>query len=178
MCETTSSLLCTQSKWRRNLKTMPHSSTSLVKTLVSWESRGTGRTGKEYSLAKSWRNWTRYQVGKGVRTKSAFLCTCQLNKTAWTFMIAILFLGFAIPWGQTTPIHGWLPKSTTDPHHGFQICSNDALPFWAPKRLQKALSNERDVTKKNWSWFWSETVWISLWLLGLAIPWRQLSSHV
>ena len=36
--------------------------------------------------------------------------------------------------------------------------------------LQKALSNERDVTKKNWSWFWPETVWISLWFLGFATP--------
>ena len=76
------------------------------------------------------------------------------------------------------PIHRWLPKSTTDPQHGLKICSNDEFPFWAPKMLQKALSNERDVIKKNCSWFWPETVWISLWLLGLAIPWRQLSSYV
>ena len=75
-------------------------------------------------------------------------------------------------------IHRCLPKSTTDPQHGLKICSNDAFPFWAPKMLQKALSNERDVIKKNCSWFWPETVWISLWLLGLAIPWRQLSSYV
>ena len=46
-------------------------------------------------------------------------------------------------------IHMWLPKSTTDPQHGLKICSNDAFPFWTSKMLQKALSNERDVVKKN-----------------------------
>ena len=46
------------------------------------------------------------------------------------------------------PIDRWLPKSTTDPQHGLNICSNDEFLFWEPKMLQKALSNERDVIKK------------------------------
>jgi hypothetical protein len=86
--------------------------------------------------------------------------------------------GSSVAMFKNIPIHMWLPNSTTDPQRGLKICSNDAFPCWTSEMLQKALSNERDVVKKNGSWFWSETVWISLWPLGFAIPWRQLSSHV
>ena len=49
---------------------------------------------------------------------------------------------------KSSPSHRWLPNSTTDPQRGLKVCSNDAFPFWTPKMLQKALSNERDVVKQ------------------------------
>ena len=56
--------------------------------------------------------------------------------------------GSSVAMFKNTPFHMWLPNSTTDPQRGLKICSNDAFPFWTPKMLQKALSNERDVVKK------------------------------
>ena len=88
------------------------------------------------------------------------------GRTQYGYRCGFLLLGFAIPWGssvamfKSSPIHRWLPNSTTDPQHGLNICSNDAFPFWTSKMLQKALSNERDVVRKNSSWFWPEKVWI------------------
>jgi len=49
---------------------------------------------------------------------------------------------------KSTPIHRWIPNSTTDPQHGLKICSNDAFRFWTSKMLQKAFSNERNVIKR------------------------------
>ena len=81
------------------------------------------------------------------------------------------------------PIHRWFPKSTTDPQHGLKICSNDEFPFWAPKMLQKALSNERDVIKKKWLMVLARNsmdIVVASWLGNPleAIPWRQCSSYV
>ena len=56
--------------------------------------------------------------------------------------------GSSVAMFKSSPIHRWLPNSTTDPQRGLKICSNDAYPFWTSKMLQKALSNERDVVKK------------------------------
>ena len=56
--------------------------------------------------------------------------------------------GSSVAMFKNIPLHMWLLNSTTDPQHGLNICSNDACPFWTPKMLQKALSDERDLVKK------------------------------
>ena len=56
--------------------------------------------------------------------------------------------GNSVAMCKSSPIHRWLPNSTTDPQRALKICSNDAFPCWTSEMLQKALSNERDVVKK------------------------------
>ena len=56
--------------------------------------------------------------------------------------------GSSVAMFKNIPLHMWLLNSTTDPQHGLNICSNDACPFWTPKMLQKALSDERELVKK------------------------------